>query len=125
MLKIAVIGVIAALLAIVLKKEKPEIGLILVLAASVLIMSFSVDKLQEIILNIKKLEAYLGGNSIYLGILLKIIGITYIAEFGAGFCLDAGYSAIAKQVEFFGKLLILAVSMPILSALIQTIMNFW
>ena len=57
----------------------------------------------------------------YLGILLKMIGITYVAEFGANLCSDAGYNAVAEQIEFYGKLMVLAVSIPILMTLIETI----
>lgn len=53
--------------------------------------------------------------------LLKITGITYIAEFASGLCKDAGYGAIGGQIEIFGKLSILAVSMPIVLALLETL----
>ncbi len=56
--------------------------------------------------------------------LLKIIGITYISEFAADICRDAGCSAVAGQIGVFAKLSILAVSMPIVSALLQTVQNF-
>ena len=50
-----------------------------------------------------------------------MIGITYVAEFGANLCSDAGYKAVAEQIEFYGKLMVLAVSIPILMTLIETI----
>jgi stage III sporulation protein AD len=53
-----------------------------------------------------------------------MIGITYIAEFAAGICKDAGYGAVGTQIEIFGKLSVLAVSMPILLALIETLQVF-
>ena len=55
---------------------------------------------------------------------MKIIGITYIAEFSADICKDAGYGTLASQIGIFSKLSILAVSMPVLSALLQTIHGF-
>ena len=63
-------------------------------------------------------------NRVYLTILLKIAGITYIAEFASGICRDAGYGAIGSQIEIFGKLSILAVSMPIVLALLETMQSF-
>ena len=63
-------------------------------------------------------------NRVYLTILLKIAGITYIAEFASGICRDAGYGAIGSQIEIFGKLSILAVSMPIVLALLETLQSF-
>ena len=63
-------------------------------------------------------------NSVYLSTLIKMIGITYVAEFAAGICKDAGYGAVGTQIEIFGKLSVLAVSMPILLALIETLQVF-
>lgn len=62
--------------------------------------------------------------NIYLGTLLKMVGITYIAEFASGICRDAGFSALGTQVEMFGKLSILAVSAPVLQALLETLQVF-
>ena len=72
----------------------------------------------DVVAGVKK---YMGDEAVYLGILMKIIAITYIAEFGAAICRDSGYSAIGNQVEFFGKIMILAVSMPIITTLLETI----
>ena len=63
-------------------------------------------------------------NRIYLTTLIKMTGITYIAEFASGICKDAGYGAIGSQIEIFGKLSILAVSMPIVLALLETLQGF-
>ena len=60
----------------------------------------------------------------YLNILLKMVGITYIGQFSAGLCKDAGYSSIANQIEVFGKLSVMAVSMPVVVALLETIHEF-
>ena len=56
--------------------------------------------------------------------MLKMIGITYIAEFSSGICKDAGYQTIAGQIEIFGKLTILTLGMPVLMALLETIREF-
>lgn len=121
MLKVAVIGVMAVFLAIPLKREKPEIEMLVIMAACLLLLSLSFGKIEELIAMIHRVEAYLGESSMYLGILLKMIGITYVAEFGANLCRDAGYGAVAQQIEFYGKLMLLAVSIPIMMTLIETI----
>lgn len=123
MLKVAIIGVMAVFLAIPLKKDKAEFGMLVILAACLLIVTLSIDKLRDIVDAIHEIEGYLGRGSMYIGILLKMIGITYIAEFGANLCSDAGYKAVANQIEFYGKLMILAVSIPILMTVIETIGN--
>lgn len=121
MIKIAVIGVIAVLLAIPLKRDKSEISLLVILAACILILSLSLGKIGELLGAVNQIKEMLGKGSVYVGILLKMIGITYVAEFGANLCSDAGYHAVANQIEFYGKIMIMAVSVPILLALVETI----
>lgn len=115
------IGVMAVLLAIPLRKDKSEYSMLIIMVACLLIGSLALWKIEDVIDFLKSLESYLGDNSVYLKILLKMIGITYVSEFGASLCRDAGYSAVANQIEFYGKLMILAVSMPILMTLFQVL----
>lgn len=73
---------------------------------------------------LETLKNYIALKDSYLSILLKIIGITYIADFSSNVCKDAGYSAIAGQIEIFGKISIFVVSAPVLMALLDTIHDF-
>ena len=84
MLKIAVIGVMAVFLAIPLQKEKAEFGMLVIMAACLLLLSLSLGKMREVVDIVHRVEEYLGNSSMYVGILLKIIGITYVAEFEIG-----------------------------------------
>ncbi len=70
------------------------------------------------------MKEILGENGIYVEVLIKMLGITYVAEFSAGICRDAGYQTVAAQIEIFAKIMILALSMPILLALLKTIRTF-
>lgn len=121
---IAVVGIVAVLLAVSLKGMKGEYGTFLVLAAGFFIFFYGVGKLSTILDTMKEIQSYIKINSVYLATLVKMIGITYIAEFASGICKDAGYGAIGTQIEIFGKLSVLAVSMPILLALIETLQVF-
>ena len=121
MLKIAIIAVMAVFLALPLKNSKPEFSTIIIICGCLLILGCAVAKSSGIIDVVASVKKYMGDEAIYLGILMKIIAITYIAEFGAAICRDSGYSAIGNQVEFFGKIMILAVSMPIITTLLETI----
>ena len=123
MLKIAMIGIMAAFLAMPLKKDKAEFSMLIILAACLILLSFSLGKIGDILDVIHRLEGYLGNGSLYVGILLKMVGITYVAEFAASICNDAGYQAVGQQIEFYGKLMILAVSAPILMTLVETIIG--
>jgi len=121
---IAITGIVAVLLAVSLKGMKGEYGTYLVMAAGFFIFFYGMGKLTTILDTMKEIQSYIKINSIYLTTLVKMIGITYIAEFAAGICKDAGYGAVGTQIEIFGKLSILAVSMPILLALIETLQVF-
>ncbi|MBS5956363.1 MAG: stage III sporulation protein AD [Clostridiales bacterium] len=121
---IAVTGIIAVIMAVSLKGLKVEYGIYVVMAAGLLIFFYGMGKLTSILDTMKEIQNYIKINNIYLSTLIKMIGITYIAEFAAGICKDAGYGAIGTQIEIFGKLSVLAVSMPILLALIETLQTF-
>lgn len=121
MIKIALIGIAAVFAAIQFKNGKTEYGLLISIAACLLIFFFGIGKIDSILSVINRIQGYIGINKEYIQILLKIIGITYVSEFSASLCRDAGYGAIASQIEFVGKISILAVSLPILMALLDTI----
>ncbi len=124
MIKIAVIGMIATLLAIIFKKGKEEYSLYISIVACIIIILLGISKLEVILDAIKKLQGYIQINEAYIGILIKIIGITYVTEFSASLCKDTGYQSIGEQIELVGKLTILAISMPILLSLLETINTF-
>ena len=83
-----------------------------------------ISKLGIVLDAIKQLQSFIQINQAYVGILVKVIGITYVTEFAASLCKDSGYQAIADQIELVGKLAIIAISMPILLALLETINTF-
>lgn len=120
----AILGMIAVVLAVQLKALRPEYSVYIILASGVIITFWGMSRLEVLLDTAKKLSGYIGAKQMYLGTLLKMVGITYIAEFAAGICKDAGYSALATQIEMFGKLSILAVSAPILLALFETLQRF-
>ena len=124
MLQIALVGISVVLLAIIFKNYKSEYSVYISLAGCILIFYLGVSRLELIISTIKKIQSYINLNDSYLGILIKIIGITYICEFTSDICKDFGHTAVANQIELVGKLTILATGMPILLALLDTINKF-
>ena len=111
----------AVVLALLLKQQKSEYALYLSLAAVILILMFSMNRLQVVMETIQKIEQYTGIDAAMLKILVKLMGITYVAEFASGICKDAGFSAIGSQIEMFAKFSIMAVSVPVLLTLLETI----
>lgn len=125
MQKVAVIGVMAVLLAVFVKRSRPEISMLIIMAACLIIGSLALGQVTDILALFRRLKDSIDNGNIYLGILLKMVGITYVAEFGSTLCQDAGYQAVAEQITFFGKLMILAVSIPILTTLLETLEAFF
>jgi stage III sporulation protein AD len=122
--KVVMMGVMAVFLAIPLRKDKQEFSVLLILVSCLSISTLALWKIKDILEYLQSLLASLGSGGIYLKILLKMVGITYMAEFGSNLCRDAGYSAVAGQIEFYGKLLLLGVSLPVLTALLELLENF-
>lgn len=121
---IGIVGITAVLLAVQLKNLNGAYGTYLVAAAGCFIFLYGVGKMTSICDAMRRVQEYINMNQVYLLTLLKLIGITYIAEFASGICKDAGYGALGSQIEIFGKLSILAVSMPIVLALMDTLQGF-
>lgn len=121
MIKIGILSVAGVMLALQFKSIKPEISLYIGFAICVVIFTFSVNGIVQILSGMEALQKYINGSSSYFALLFKAVGITYISEFSASICKDAGYGAVAGQIEIFGKLSVLFMGMPILTAVIENI----
>jgi stage III sporulation protein AD len=122
--QVGIIGVLGALLAVQFKGGKTEYGVYMSVAAGIFLFVCIIDRLEIFISTVEQISAYINMDAGYLATMLKMIGITYIAEFSSGICKDAGYQTIASQIEIFSKLTILALGMPVLLALLETIREF-
>ena len=120
----AAAGLTAVLLAVQLKSVKSEYGVYLVMAAGVFIFLYGLGKMEVILDTLAQIRDSIQIEPIYLDMLLRMIGLAYVAEFASGICRDAGYGALGSQIEIFGKLSILAVSMPVFGALLETVQSF-
>ncbi|MGN9864771.1 stage III sporulation protein AD [Bacillus swezeyi] len=117
------LGMIATFLSLIVKEQKPTFAFLIVVFAGCTIFLFLVDQIYEIIRMIEKIAANANINMMYVETILKIIGIAYIAEFGAQLTKDAGQGAIASKIELAGKILILVMAVPILTVIIETIIG--
>lgn len=119
--KIGILGIAGVLIAIPLKKEKPEYGMLLGLSICLLVFLFLITKIQVVLDFAERLEALAAVDGNYISMILKMIGIAYAAEFAVNVCRDAGYSAVGSQIETFAKISILVVSLPLLLTFLETI----
>ena len=124
LIKVAFLGIAGVLLAVQFKGTKPEYATYIGLAAGIVIFFFCVRQVELVAGQFSKVSVYLKGSEGYLSILLKVIGITYICEFSSGICRDAGYQAVAGQIEVLGKLTVMFAGLPILFAVIEQIHGF-
>ncbi len=123
MFKIIGIALVATFLALIVKEQKPNFAFLLIVFVGCAIFLFLIDKISAIIQMIENIAVSAKVNMIYIETILKIIGIAYIAEFAAQITKDAGQGAIASKIELGGKILILAMAIPIITVLIETIIQ--
>lgn len=118
------IGVVSVLLAVQFKSGKSEYGIYISVAVSLFLFGCIIDRLSTLIQSVREIGTYVHVNEGYIGTLMKMTGVTYLAEFSSSICKDAGYQNIAVQIEIFSRLTILAMGLPVLLALLQTIQEF-
>ncbi|MGM7721226.1 MULTISPECIES: stage III sporulation protein AD [Bacillaceae] len=122
-IQIVGLGLIATFLALIVKEQKPSFAFMLVVFVGCVIFLFLIDQVYEIIRMVERIAINANVNLIYVETILKIIGIAYIAEFGAQITKDAGQGAIASKIELGGKILILTMAIPILTVIIETVLG--
>ncbi|QTM99795.1 stage III sporulation protein AD [Sediminibacillus dalangtanensis] len=118
------LGIVASLLYILLKDQQSSMAFLLILITGIVIFLAVIQYIAEIFSLINTLGQKANINGIYIETILKIIGIAYIADFGAHLTRDAGLGAIAAKIELAGKVFILVLAVPILTAVIETILGF-
>lgn len=108
---------------IILKQYKPEFTIYVSIIAGIIIFFLVFNQLTGIITILQSFANKASINSKFLGILLKITGIAIIAEFAVSICKDSGENAIASKIDLGGKIIIMSVSIPIISSLIEMIIK--
>jgi len=120
-IKIIGIGLISLVIIIIVKQYKPEFAIYISIMAGVLILGLAFDKLSEVIKLLNNLASRTSVNGKFITLLIKITGIAILTEFAVSLCKDSGESAIATKIDIGGKIMIVAVSIPIISSLLETV----
>ncbi len=121
---VGILGLAAVLLAVQLKAFRTEYSTYLILAVGILLAFYTVGRWETVMGQLQRLWDELPVDAVYVTTLLKMVGIAYTVQLCAGLCKDAGYAAVAGQIETFGKLTILSLSLPVVLALLDTVRNF-
>ncbi len=122
-IQLVAIGLVATVLAITLKNDAPEFAMAVSIIGGILLFYMVLPQLTAIIETVKNMAAQVDTPMSAIVIILKIVGVAYIAEFGAQLCADAGQGAIASKIEMGGKVLIMAMSIPIVFSVMDLIVN--
>lgn len=122
-IKIIGIALIALIVIILLKQYRPEFAIYISLLTGVLILILVMDELTGIINLLQSIASKTTINSNFLGILLKITGIAFLSEFAVSICKDSGEAAIASKIEIGSKIIIISMSIPIISSLLEIILK--
>lgn len=120
-IKIVVIGIVSTILVVILKEHKKEYALLLSIVAGLMLLLLTLSKVEPIISLIQKLSLNIPIDNSYILLILKVIGISYLIEFGKDICIDAGESSIANKIEIAGKVIIVGISIPALTAVLELI----
>lgn len=121
--KIALLGMISAIIIIALKDQVPVFTVIISIVTGVLIILYVLPQIKEVVLELKSLVDYAEIPDKYIKILLKVIGISYISIFSSEICKDFGQANISEKIKFSGKILIIFCSMPVILDLVGNILS--
>lgn len=122
-IKIVGVGLVAVIIITVLKQYKPEFTVYISICAGAIILGFVMTRISAIIQLLTELSNKISDTNGFLKILIKITGIAFLTEFAVSICKDAGESAIASKVDLGGKVIIISMSVPIISELLETIVK--
>ncbi|MGI9951529.1 stage III sporulation protein AD [Moorellaceae bacterium AZ2] len=118
------LGLTATLIIVVIRQAHArETALLISLVVGAVIFLLLVDRIGAVIQVLTDLSDRAGINRFYLTTVLKIIGIAYVGEFGAQVCRDAGENAVASKVEMAAKVLIMVLAIPIIVAILESIVK--
>lgn len=121
--KIIGVGLIALIIIIILKQYKPEFSVYVSIIAGIIILSMVIGKLTSVINILLNLSNRAGTGSDFLKILLKITGIAILTEFAVSICKDSGETSIASKIDLGGKIIVISISIPIITALLELLIS--
>jgi stage III sporulation protein AD len=122
-IKIIGIGLVALIIIVLIKQYRPEFAIYISISAGILILLLVMDKLTNVIELLQSIATKTSINSEFLSLLLKITGIAFLAEFAVSVCKDSGENAIASKIEIGSKIVIISLSIPIISNLLEVIIK--
>ena len=121
--KIIALGLIGTIFSVLLKKENPQIAILVAVVTGILIFLTLCAPLGNLLALLRETAEQAGVGEGYFSVVLKVIGIAYLTQFGAQLCADAGEGAIAAKIELAGKVLMMTAAAPVLTRLLEMVMG--
>jgi stage III sporulation protein AD len=122
-LQVVGLGLTGTILAVYVKESNKEVAVLISLVTGLILFIFALSKIEAVLKVLEELAARAKINMLYLTTVLKIMGIAYIAEFGAQVCRDAGEGSTATKIELAAKILVMVLALPIIMAILESILQ--
>lgn len=122
-IKIVGLAIVAVVLIVIIRQQRPELAVQLSIVVGAVIFTMMLGKINSVISLMQELARRSNVSSLYMGTILKIVGVAYIAEFGAQICRDAGESAVASKIEFAAKVIVMVLAIPIIAAVFDFLLK--
>lgn len=122
--QVALLGVAGTLLAIQFKSTKTEYSIYICTGISLVIFFAVLERIQAVLSVLTEMREYISLAPAYMQMLVKMFGITFVAEFSSALCQDAGYQTVARQIEMFAKLAVIVLGLPAVLSLLEMIREF-
>jgi len=113
----------AVFMSLVLKQVSRELAVVLVIVTSLGMLIALLGHIAQIVRLVEDIARRADVGTLHLNTLLRIMGVAYVAEFGAQICKDAGEGSLSAKVELAGKLIILGLSIPLVLVILETILR--
>jgi len=122
-IQIVGLGIVVTILVVIIKQQRPELAIQLSIVAGVIIFGMMLGKIVSVINVMKQIAQKSNVSMLYMGTVLKIVGVAYIAEYGAQVCKDAGEGAVASKIEFAAKVIVIVLAIPIIVRVFDNLMK--
>ena len=122
-MKLVGLALISTILCLIIKKDRPEMAMFIGILTGIMILLTVTYKFNFIIESINELANKANIPTMYISLIIKLIGIAYLMEFAIQICKDCGEGNIAAKLEFGGKIIVMTMSFPILISIVDMILN--
>lgn len=122
-IKIVGLGLVAVVLIVIIRQQRPELAIQLSIVVGAVIFTMMLGKINSVISLMNELAKRSNVSMLYMGTILKIVGVAYIAEFGAQICRDAGEGAVASKIEFAAKVIVIVLAVPVIAAVFDFLLK--